>query len=217
MKRIIIAFISLCAITGYANNREVMKLPPDTIFLSGPIDKETAIDVEQVMRNKPSTIHLYLNSPGGLITAGLNILNSLGKAKHIHCYIESAHSMAFVVMTYCDTVVVTPHSYAIQHEILYMYKLYPPLVKIAVEWYSHQADKMGITFYELTSKYYENRDYTWFGDELVADGMADVVVDGFNCDEAVKQCKIGVPYGNVSDVVKKRRGRTLETTWWIYE
>lgn len=188
--------IVLGVVTGAIANAQIVTLPTDIISISENITADTAkrIAIEVALTPINNTINLYLNSPGGSITAGLNILQSLSSRPQINCYVEVAHSMAFVIMTYCNSVTVTNFTFAIQHKMQYLYSVYPPLLPVALTWYSHQAQLMDVTYEKLTRQYFGSRDFTWTGPALLQDGIATRQVSGFRCKTKVASCPAGQPY-----------------------
>jgi ATP-dependent Clp protease, protease subunit len=77
------------------------------IFLGSPIDDATANDVITKllfldMDSSTKPIHLVINSPGGLVLAGLAIMDTMDKVRApvaTHC-LGTAHSMAAVILAY---------------------------------------------------------------------------------------------------------------------
>lgn len=59
-----------------------------------------------LIEEKHDTIYLYINSPGGEVTAGLEIVNYIKslqeRSKQVICIAHNAMSMAFVIFQYCS-------------------------------------------------------------------------------------------------------------------
>ena len=74
-----------------------------------------------VIENKHATIYLYINSPGGDVMAGLEIVNYIkslqSRTKQIICIAHNAMSMAFVIFQYCSKRYILYSSTLMQHQM----------------------------------------------------------------------------------------------------
>ena len=73
------------------------------------------------IENKHNIIYLYINSPGGDVMAGLEIINYIkglqNREKQIICIAHNAISMAFVVFQYCSARYILYSSTLMQHQM----------------------------------------------------------------------------------------------------
>jgi ATP-dependent Clp protease protease subunit len=73
------------------------------------------------IENKHNTIYLYINSPGGNVIAGLEIINYIKslqrREKQIICIAHNAMSMAFVIFQYCSERYILYSSTLMQHQM----------------------------------------------------------------------------------------------------
>lgn len=202
--------------TKPVSKKNIMDLPRNVVWFTDVVKPGVDMDIyTAIAKNDASrgTLHLYINSPGGSIIIGQNILSALASVPNLVCYIQSAHSMAFVIMTYCDKVVVTRHSYAIQHSMQYMYRLADVVTPQIYQWYERQASLMGISYQQLERQYYSGRNYAWTGPDLIKAGIAHEIVDGFRCKVfPFSLCKIGLPYDSIIDRVEKEKKHKRERT-----
>ena len=205
-----IAFLlTTLAFAAPVKKKTILQLPSDIIYLTDVIRPGVDVELYKSLKRLPKNtenVNLYVNSPGGSILIGQNILAALAQVQQVTCYIQSAHSMAFVIMTYCDKVVATKHSYAMQHSMRYMYSLHPVVTPQIYQWYERQAEVMGISYKKLERQYYSGRDFAWTGPSLLEDGIAHSVVDGFKCPTGTfTVCKIGLPYDSVVKSVEEKK------------
>jgi ATP-dependent Clp protease protease subunit len=73
------------------------------------------------IENKHTTIYIYINSPGGNVNAGLEIINYIkslqNRGKQINCIAHNAMSMAFVIFQYCSERYILYSSSLMQHQM----------------------------------------------------------------------------------------------------
>jgi ATP-dependent Clp protease protease subunit len=73
------------------------------------------------IENKHNIMYLYINSPGGSVIAGLEIINYIkslqSREKKIICIAHNAMSMAFVVFQYCSERYILYSSTLMQHQM----------------------------------------------------------------------------------------------------
>lgn len=73
------------------------------------------------IENKHSTIYLYINSPGGNVMAGLEIINYIKslqrRDKQVICIAHNAMSMAFAIFQYCTERYILYSSSLMQHQM----------------------------------------------------------------------------------------------------
>jgi ATP-dependent Clp protease protease subunit len=73
------------------------------------------------IENKHNIIYLYINSPGGNVIAGLEIINYIkslqNRDKQIICIAHNAMSMAFVIFQYCSQRYILYSSTLMQHQM----------------------------------------------------------------------------------------------------
>ena len=74
-----------------------------------------------LIEEKHNTIYLYINSPGGDVMAGLEIINYIKslqeRSKQIICIAHNAMSMAFVIFQYCSQRYILYSSTLMQHQM----------------------------------------------------------------------------------------------------
>jgi ATP-dependent Clp protease protease subunit len=73
------------------------------------------------IENKHNIIYVYINSPGGNVIAGLEIINYMkslqSRDKKIICVAHNAMSMAFVIFQYCSERYILYSSTLMQHQM----------------------------------------------------------------------------------------------------
>ena len=74
-----------------------------------------------LIETKHNTIYLYINSPGGDVMAGLEIVNYIKslqtREKQVICIAHNAMSMAFVIFQYCSQRYILYSSTLMQHQM----------------------------------------------------------------------------------------------------
>lgn len=78
------------------------------------------------IENKHNTLYLYINSPGGDVMAGLEIINYIkslqSRTKQVICIAHNAMSMAFVIFQYCSQRYILYSSTLMQHQMALVVK-----------------------------------------------------------------------------------------------
>jgi len=73
------------------------------------------------IENKHNTLYLYINSPGGSVMAGLEIINYIKslqrREKQVICIAHNAMSMAFAIFQYCTERYILYSSSLMQHQM----------------------------------------------------------------------------------------------------
>lgn len=73
------------------------------------------------IENKHSTLYIYINSPGGNVMAGLEIINYIKslqrRDKQVICIAHNAMSMAFAIFQYCTERYILYSSSLMQHQM----------------------------------------------------------------------------------------------------
>jgi ATP-dependent Clp protease protease subunit len=107
----------------YANT--IIELKKDNfISLREPISQESSARLLSKLNNiesKHETLYLYINSPGGDVLAGLEIINYIKslqqRNKKVICIAHNAISMAFVIFQYCSHRYILYSSTLMQHQM----------------------------------------------------------------------------------------------------
>jgi ATP-dependent Clp protease protease subunit len=104
---------------------ELIELKKDNfISLREPITQESSsrlLSKLNSIENKHDKIYLYINSPGGNVIAGLEIINYIKslqrRDKQVICIAHTAMSMAFVIFQYCSERFILYSSTLMQHQM----------------------------------------------------------------------------------------------------
>jgi len=112
-------------LTGFSSNPELIELKKDNfVSLREPIDQDVSsrlLSKLNLIESKHEIIYLYINSPGGSVMAGLEIINYIKslqqKSKKIICIAHNAMSMAFVIFQYCSQRYILYSSTLMQHQM----------------------------------------------------------------------------------------------------
>lgn len=102
--------LTLISCEAIGNHIEVN--PTKAIRIEGAIGKGLEEQTQQLERlinsdAKPSSLQIYINSPGGVIRYGVRFLSVMHRAQyrgiHVQCVVGNmAASMAFIILSQCD-------------------------------------------------------------------------------------------------------------------
>lgn len=160
------------------------------VFLSGEINDDTAnLVVAQLlfleMENPDSDISLYINSPGGSVTAGMAIFDTMNYIKpnvRTVCIGMAASMAAFLLMAgEKGKRLALPNSEIMIHQPLGGARGQATDVAIHAEWLLKTKKKMNQLISEMTSKPLEKveadveRDYFMSAEEGLAYGIIDEI------------------------------------------
>jgi len=106
-------------------NSELVDLKKDNfVSLRETINQESSsrlLSKLYSIENKHNVLYLYINSPGGNVIAGLEIINYIkslqSRSKKIICIAHNAMSMAFVIFQYCSERYILYSSTLMQHQM----------------------------------------------------------------------------------------------------
>lgn len=107
------------------SNSKIIKLRPNNfVTLRGPIDGTSAsIIVDKLISLKANEIYLYLDSPGGSVMAGLQIIQTIESLQQIGIKVNTIAnniaSMAFIIHQSGTKRYVRPWSILMQHQMSY--------------------------------------------------------------------------------------------------
>ncbi|GGA36373.1 ATP-dependent Clp endopeptidase proteolytic subunit ClpP [Paenibacillus physcomitrellae] len=162
------------------------------IFLSGAIDDEVAnLVVAQLLfleaEEPGKDIHLYINSPGGSITAGMGIYDTMQyiKSDVSTICVGMAASMGSLLLTAGapGKRYALPHSEVMIHQPLGGVQGQATDIGIHAEWILKTKEKVNQIYVERTGQPLEkiqrdtDRDYFLSADEAKAYGIIDKVID----------------------------------------
>jgi ATP-dependent Clp protease protease subunit len=108
-----------------SNSIELIELKKDNfVTLRETIDQDSSsklLSKLNVIESKYEQIYLYINSPGGEVMAGLEIINYIKslqqRSKIVTCIVHNAMSMAFVIFQYCSQRYILYSSTLMQHQM----------------------------------------------------------------------------------------------------
>ena len=108
-----------------SNLIELIELKKDNfVTLRETIDQDSSsklLSKLNVIESKYEQIYLYINSPGGEVMAGLEIINYIKslqqRSKIVTCIAHNAMSMAFVIFQYCSQRYILYSSTLMQHQM----------------------------------------------------------------------------------------------------
>jgi len=92
--------------------------PSNLLMLRDEVSDESVTPlILQLMSMRDRQVVLYINSPGGSIIAGFQLINAMkASGKRITCVAEFAASMAFSILQACDVRFVVPGVIIMQHQ-----------------------------------------------------------------------------------------------------
>ena len=152
-----------------------------------------------MIENKHDIIYLYINSPGGDVMAGLEIINYIKslqqRSKQIICISHNAMSMAFVIFQYCSNRYILYSSTLMQHQmsLTLQGKLYDINSRMSYintiehKLISDQASRLGMSLVNFTSLI--QNDWWIYSEDIIKYNAADKIVSLYcsfdNYDETV--------------------------------
>jgi ATP-dependent Clp protease, proteolytic subunit ClpP len=161
------------------------------IFLGSPIDDDVAnLVIAQLLflaaEDPEKDIHLYINSPGGSVTAGLGIYDTMQYIKpdvSTIC-VGMAASMASLLLTAGakGKRYALPNSEVMIHQPLGGVRGQAADIKIHADWILKTKHKLNQIYVERTGQPYEkierdtDRDYFMSAEEALAYGLIDKVI-----------------------------------------
>ena len=160
------------------------------------------------IESKYDTLYLYINSPGGDIMAGLEIINYIKslqqRSKKIYCIAHNAMSMAFVIFQYCTERYILYSSTLMQHQMVLgvQGKLYDTNSRMAyinaleTKLNQHQADRLNMTVANFTQMI--QHDWWLYGETILCNHAADKIIS-FYCsfDNTDEMITINTLFGDV--------------------
>lgn len=153
--------------------------------------------IKDIHKITPSDIYIYINSPGGSVSSGERIIQSMIYKKHqnhtLLCIAESALSMAFHIYQNCDVRIVLPNSIIMQHQMslevsgsLESINNYLTIINnINNKLIVSESNRIGITPDE-----YKNRivsDWWIYGEDIITQNVGDRMIDAVGCDTKLLQ------------------------------
>lgn len=162
-----------------------------------------------LIETKHNTIYLYLNSPGGDVMAGLEIINYIkslqSRDKQIICIAHNAMSMAFVIFQYCSKRYILYSSTLMQHQMALGVKgkLYDInsrmsyLNSLELKINQDQATRLNISLDKFT-KLIQN-DWWMYSEDILLNNAADKIVSIFcSFDNFDETTTINTLFGDVA-------------------
>ena len=151
------------------------------------------------IETKHETLYIYINSPGGDVIAGFEIINYIKslqqRSKKVICIANNAISMAFVIFQYCSMRYILYSSTLMQHQMVseLQGKIYDINSKISYlntlenKLNQHQATRLNMTLDNFT-KLIQN-DWWLYSTNIINNNAADKIVSFYcsfdNYDEVV--------------------------------
>lgn len=168
-------------------------LDDNIILLTGEInDMMAEIVVAQLLYldslGKEEPVHIYINSPGGSVTAGLAILDTMKLIKSKVCTycIGLAASMASVLLSSGDRRYIVPHAEVMIHQPLGGTKGQATDIEIAAKHISRTKGILNTIIAENCKRPYDEvsqdmeRDNWKSAEEAVAYGLVDKIISSLN-------------------------------------
>lgn len=168
-------------------------LDDNIILLTGEInDMMAEVVMAQLLYldslGKEEPIHIYINSPGGSVTAGLAILDTMKLIKskvYTYC-IGLAASMGAVILSSGDRRYIVPHAEVMIHQPLGGSKGQATDIEIAAEHISRTKKVLNSILAKNCKKTYEEvsqdteRDNWKSAEEALAYGLIDKIISSFD-------------------------------------
>lgn len=168
-------------------------LDDNIILLTGEInDMMAEVVMAQLLYldslGKEEPIHIYINSPGGSVTAGLAILDTMKLIKskvYTYC-IGLAASMGAVILSSGDRRYIVPHAEVMIHQPLGGSKGQATDIEIAAEHISRTKKVLNSILAKNCKKPYEEvsqdteRDNWKSAEEALAYGLIDKIINSFD-------------------------------------
>jgi len=165
-----------------------------------PIDADSAGRLIHKLNSlTPTAVYLYINSPGGSVLAGLEVINYIkglqGSNRTIHCIANNAMSMAFVILQYCTTRYVQYGSTLMQHQmslsvegsLANVNSRMAYLNQISTELTTYQAKRLDLSIQDFNQKVHN--DWWLYSSDILkwkaADEITSVICDFPNFEENV--------------------------------
>ena len=148
MKLLLLLIIMSFIIGNYAS---IILNNNNTIILDQHIDNIliSKIIYQLILKEGEYPIYLYINSPGGEVLAGNNLINYLlYNNKNIICIANYAASMAFAILQACSKRYGTKYSTFMQHQI----QLQITNSKTSIDTYMKYADTLQNDFIKFQAK-----------------------------------------------------------------
>lgn len=168
-------------------------LDDNIILLTGEInDMMAEVVIAQLLYldslDKKEPIHIYINSPGGSVTAGLAILDTMRLVKskvYTYC-IGLAASMGAVLLSSGDKRYIVPHAEVMIHQPLGGTKGQATDIEIAAKHISRTKNILNSILAETCNKSYEDvsrdteRDNWKSAEEALDYGIVDKIISSLN-------------------------------------
>lgn len=176
--------MAMFAFTAKAAEPVVTLTSQNSMALRSEVDDEsTSRLILQLMEFKGDTVYLYINSPGGSIIAGNQLVQAIhASGKKVVCIADFAASMAFSILQSCDQRLVMDDAIIMQHQaatemkgnVTKLGKELELLQKLAEGLNKDDAARLGMPLKEFQAKIH---DEWWMvgGEEIVASKAADAV------------------------------------------
>lgn len=225
MLKFIVAFlVSMFSSTLFAGDIKALDLTPDnTIVLRDAVSQHSVSRVILSLSvNKSKKIVLFLNSPGGDIIAGLELVNviksEIAHGREIVCVADYAASMAFSIMQSCsrrlilDGGVIMQHqaSFGVRDKLLNLREEMKLNEALALKLNKNDAARIGIPLETFQSKI--ANDWWMFSEEAVEQRGADEMVTA--------KCSAALAKLSYTDTISSKIG-TVVVNWsacpFVYE
>ena len=102
--------------------RRVNLLFENNIFIKGEITQSSINTTISEINKSEKQINLIIDSNGGNLISGYNLIREMLKKTNINCYAINAQSTAFTIFQYCNNRYVMPDSTLFQHNISISFK-----------------------------------------------------------------------------------------------
>jgi ATP-dependent Clp protease protease subunit len=196
----ILLFLLLATLS---NANKIIELKKDNfISLREPISQDSTARLLaklNTIESKHDTLYLYINSPGGDVLAGLDIINYIKslqqRNKKVICIAHNAISMAFVVFQYCSLRYILYSSTLMQHQMYLGLKGKLQEINSRMSYLNvletklnkDQALRLNMSLPEFTQII--QNDWWLYGDSIIDNKAADEIITFFcafeNYDETV--------------------------------
>ena len=206
-------FMLLLLFVSQIANADLIELKKDNfVSLREPISQDSSsrlLSKLNAIESKHEILYLYINSPGGSVTAGLEIVNYIKglqqRGKQIKCIAHNAMSMAFLIFQLCSQRLILHSSTLMQHQMsleaggkLYdMNSRMTYLNSLETSLNQEQATRLDMKLEDFI-KIIQN-DWWLYGEDIIKHKAADKVISLFcsfdNYDETVL---LSTLFGDVS-------------------
>ncbi len=108
--------------TSRQSNQRIITLTDfNFVAIRGPIDDTTSsMFIKDILRLETNDIYIYLSTPGGSITSGHQIIQTMdaltAQGKNIRCIADIAASMGFIIFEACPVRYVLQNTILMQHQ-----------------------------------------------------------------------------------------------------